>query len=173
MHYVALACRCLVGLVFLISFSTKVAPSAFRAFAQSLRTMNVLPVPLVRPAAVAVVCVELAVAASLVWTASARAGALLAALLLAAFSVAIVVSSTRNANATCRCFGAGGGRLGVRHVVRNALLFVACLVVSFGSAAPADPEVAVAAAGAGVIAALLVVGMDPVAELFGRSRPAI
>lgn len=177
MHYVALSCRCLIGLVFLISFATKVSPSAFRAFAESLRTMNVLPAPLVRTAAAAVVCAELAVAASLVWTASARAGALLAALLaallLAAFSVAIVVSLTRNANATCRCFGAGGGRLGVRHVVRNVLLFVSCLVVAFGSTALTDPEVAVAAAGAGVAAALLVLGMDPVAELFGRSRPAI
>jgi hypothetical protein len=108
-----------------------------------------------------------------VWPASARAGALLAALLLAAFSVAIVLSLTRNANATCRCFGADGGRLGVRHVVRNALLFVSCLVVAIGGTGPVDPGVAVAAAGAGVTAALLVLGMDPVAELFGRSRPAI
>jgi hypothetical protein len=172
-HYVALSCRCLIGLVFLISFATKVSPSAFRAFAESLRVMSVLPAPLVRTAAAAVVCAELVVAASLVWTASARAGALLAALLLAAFSVAIVVSLTRNANATCRCFGAGGGRLGVRHVVRNALLFVSCLVVALGGTGPMDPGVAVAAAGAGVTAALLVLGMDPVAELFGRSRPAI
>jgi len=173
MHYVALSCRCLIGLVFLISAATKVTPRGFREFAESLRTMNVLSDPLVRTVAPAVVCAEAAVAASLAWTASARAGAVLAALLLAVFSVAIVRSLTRNANATCRCFGAGGGRLGVRHVVRNALLFVSCLVVTAGSAAPEDPEVAVAAAGAGIFAALLVVGMDPVAELFGRSRPAI
>ena len=173
MHYLALSCRCLVGLVFLISVATKVTPGAFRAFAESLRTMNVLPESLVRPAAPVVVCAELAVAASLGWTASARVGAVLAALLLTAFSAAIVLSLTRNANATCRCFGAGGGRLGVRHVVRNVLLLGSCLVIAFGSAVPADAEVAVAAAAAGVVAALLVVGMDPVTELFGRSRPAI
>jgi hypothetical protein len=172
-HYVALSCRCLIGLVFLISFATKVRPSAFRAFAESLRIMSVLPAPLVRTAAATVACAELAVAALLVWPASAQTGALLAALLLAAFSVAIVVSLTRNANATCRCFGAGGGRLGVRHVVRNALLFASCLVVAFGGTGPVDPVVVVAAAGAGVAAALMVLGMDPVVELFGRSRPVI
>lgn len=173
MHYVALSCRCLIGLIFLVSFATKVTPSAFRAFVESLRAMNVLPAPLARVTAIGVVFAELAVAASLVWTPSARAGALLAALLLVAFSAAIVMSLARNANATCRCFGAGGGRLGVRHVVRNALLFVACTLVVFGGDALADPQVGMAAAGAGVAAALLVLGMDPVAELFGRSRPVI
>lgn len=171
MHYVALSCRCLVGLIFLVSFATKVTPGAFRAFAESLRTMNVLPASLVRVVAPGVVFVELAVVASLVWTP--RAGALLAGLLLVAFSGAIVMSLARNANATCRCFGAGGGRLGVRHVVRNALLFAACALVVVGGDAHADPQVGLAAAGAGVVAALLVLGMDPVAELFGRSRPAI
>jgi hypothetical protein len=172
-HYVALSCRCLVGLIFLVSFATKVTPGAFRAFAESLHTMNVLPAPLVRVVAPGVVFAELAVAAALVWTPSARAGALLAAVLLISFSAAIVMSLARHANASCRCFGAGGGRLGVRHVVRNALLFAACLPVVFGSDAQADPQVALTAAGAGVVAALLVLGMDPVAELFGRSRPAI
>lgn len=173
MHYVALSCRCLVGLIFLVSFATKVTPGAFRAFVESLRTMNVLPASLVRVVAPGVVFAELAVAAALVWTPSAWAGALLAAVLLVAFSTAILMSLARNANATCRCFGAGGGRLGVRHVVRNALLFAACVLVVLGGDAQVDVQVALAAAGAGGVAALLVLGMDPVAELFGRSRPAI
>lgn len=175
MHYVALSCRCLIGMVFLISVLTKVAPGSFRAFAESLRAMEILPAPLVRWSAIGVVCAELAVVVLLVWTPAVRVGALLAALLLVAFAAAITVSLARNTNASCRCFGAGGGRLGVRHVVRNVVLLGACLVMAtvFGSAVQADPAVAVAAAGAGVAAALLVLGMDPVAELFGRSRPAM
>ena len=47
MHYVALSCRCLVGLIFLVSFAAKVTPNAFRVFVESLRAMKVVPAPFV------------------------------------------------------------------------------------------------------------------------------
>jgi uncharacterized membrane protein YphA (DoxX/SURF4 family) len=172
-HHVSLACRCLIGVIFFVSFSTKVAPGSFRAFVESLRAMNVLPAPVVRVSAIGVVSAELVVAASLVWDASARVGALLAAALLVAFAAAIITALVGNTTATCRCFGAGGGRLGMRHVVRNVFLLAACLVVVFGGTGHGEPAVTAAAAGAGVVAAVMVLGMDSVAELFGRSRPAI
>ncbi|MFI6097476.1 MauE/DoxX family redox-associated membrane protein [Lentzea sp. NPDC051213] len=169
MDYVALACRVLVGAVFVVSFATKVSPGALQNFAESLRDMKVLPASVVRMAAVGVVVAEAAVVGMLAWPASVRAGAVLAGLLLVAFSAAIALSLAQNTKASCRCFGAGGGRLGVRHVVRNVFLFGAAgVVVAGGGTAPADAAMAVAAAGAGAVAALFVLGMDPVVELFGR-----
>ncbi|MFD9733367.1 MauE/DoxX family redox-associated membrane protein [Umezawaea sp. NPDC059074] len=173
MHYVGLSCRCLVGVVFLISFASKITPTSFGAFVASLKAMRILPERLVRASALGVVCAEFAVFALLTWTSSARAGALLAAVLVGVFSAAIAVALVGKTAAPCRCFGPVGGQLGVRHIARNALLLLAaCVVARHGAIPPAEPAVAVAAAGAGVVGALLLIGFDLVVELFGPSRSA-
>jgi cell division protein FtsX len=93
-------------------------------------------------------------------------GAVVAVVLLVGFSVGIGVVLRARSVAVCRCFGASGGVLGRRHLVRNAVLVVVALAVVGGGASASVSLVAVVS---GLVGALLVVGLDPVVEVFGRS----
>lgn len=62
-----------------------------------------------------------------------RSAALGAALLVAAFTVAVGISFVRGRRDSCGCGGALEGRIGPRLIARNVGLLVALLAVSLGS----------------------------------------
>ncbi len=175
MLYIALACRCAVGVVFLASLSGKLrSGAAFRAFASWLAA---LPVPLVRRQPRVVAAVTAAAEAMIVilialpWTV--RPGLVLAAVVLAVFTASTWLAVARGTGAPCRCFGVSASPLGRRHVVRDALLGVVALAGA-AAAGPggARPAGAVVSLGAGLVVAMFVVFLDDLAALFAGADQA-
>ena len=86
---------------------------------------------------------------------------------LAAGVTVIVRSGTR---AACACFGARSGReLGGSHVIRNLGLLTVLIVALAGNqfrAGPPAPAAVAVAIGAGLVVALLVIGLDDIVALF-------
>jgi DoxX len=174
--YLGLACRCAVGVVFLVSASGKLrSRPAFRAFASWLA---VLPVPLVRsqPRAAAGVMAAaetlIVVLVALPWTV--RPGLALAAAVLAVFTAGTWLAVARGADAPCQCFGVSASPLGWRHGVRDALLGAIAVVgaVAAGSGG-ARPAAAAVGLGAGLVAAGFVVFLDDLAVLFTRTGETV
>ncbi|MCW3815089.1 hypothetical protein ONA91_11540 [Micromonospora sp. DR5-3] len=185
MSYLFVFSRCLLALVFLASAASKLrGRPAFRAFADSLRTMNVLPAQLVVPVAGAVAAAEATVPLLLVplpGAAVATVGFTVAAALLAAFTVAIAVVLHRGVPVSCRCFGeAAAAPFGRHHLARNVVLTVVAGLGAYASLG--DPGVpiraAVLAVPLGAVGALIVVRLDDLAALFlpatasGRRGPS-
>lgn len=178
MAYLALACRCLTGLVFAVSaFSKLRSRPAFREFTAWLAG---LPVPLARsrPAAVAAVMaaaeVAIVVLAALPWTA--RAGLVLAAMVLATFTAGTWLAVARGAGAPCQCFGTSATPLGPRHVIRNALLCGAAVAGAVaaggGGTRPTGAAGVVLSLMAGLTIAMFVVFLDDLAALFSDGTGA-
>lgn len=174
MEYLALGIRCLIGAVFLASFSGKVAGrGAFDRFAASLRDMQVVPSRSTRSVARYVVAAECAVWVLLAVPerAAAVAGFVLAGGLLAVFAAGIALSLRQGVRAPCRCFGVSAAPLGPRHVVRN--LTLTALAVTGAAAVPAAGTVgaggAAVAASAGLLLGALVTVLDDILDLFLKS----
>ncbi|MGW4498777.1 MauE/DoxX family redox-associated membrane protein [Micromonospora sp. NPDC004336] len=180
MSYVWVFGRCLLALVFLASAAGKLrGRPAFRAFADSLRTMDLLPARTVVPVAGAVVAAEAVVPvlllAPLPGVAVTTAGFALAVALLVAFTVAIAAVLSRGTQASCRCFGeAAAAPFGRHHLARNVVLTVVAGIGVY--AASGDPGITVRAAALsvplGVVGALVVVRLDDLVALFSPAAPA-
>jgi hypothetical protein len=161
---------------------------AQRGFAASLRRLGLIPGRLVRPVAAAVTAMELAVAIGLGWAILAGVGlapagwtaGLLslvgAGLLLTVLSAGIALALRRGVRATCACFGATARPLGVRHLVRNALLITVVLAGITVRALTTAPTAGIGGAlvglAGGAVGALILVRLDDLVELF-RSTPTI
>jgi Methylamine utilisation protein MauE len=173
MAYLALACRCLTGLVFGVSaFSKLRSRAAFREFTSWL---GGLPLPLARSHAVPVATVMATAEAAIVvlsvlpWTA--RAALMLAALMLAVFAAGTWLAVARGAGRPCQCFGVSAAPLGRRHVVRNALLCaVAAAGAATGGAGGIHPAGIAVSLAAGLAIAPFVVFLDDLAALFSGSN---
>lgn len=173
MSYLVFASRCLLLVVFAVSLVGKVRFASFRQATIAL-------VPRARRFASllagAVIAAELAIVVLLAIPQTVRAGLGAAFLLLTAFTVAIVLALRRGSTAPCRCFGSANSPLGTRHLVRNAiLLLVAASGFAMGDAHGGEPFGLAMAGGVAVIAAVLVVNSDALADLFagplGPPRP--
>jgi hypothetical protein len=168
--YLALTCRCLLGVVFLAAVTTKVrGATVFGRFADSLVSFAAVRYRWRRPVAVGVVAAEAAVPALLAVPAWTLAGFGWAVLVLAAFTTAIVRSLRRGIRAPCHCFGSSARPLGPGHVTRNVALGLAGLVGAVATAsAPTGPTPAavLAAAALGLALAVPVLWLDDLVDLF-------
>jgi hypothetical protein len=171
MVYIALTCRCLVGIIFAVSaFSKLRSGSAFRAFAAWLADFGL---PLAgRGSAVVLAGAEAALVPliTLPWTAA--AGLALAAGAAALFAAGTLMIVRRGAKVSCRCFGASAAPLGLAHVARDAVLCVAAAVgaAGAGSAGARAPGIVLSVVVAVVLAAF-VLFLDDLTELF--AHPAL
>lgn len=169
MGYLALACRCLIGVVFAVSAFGKLrSGSAFRDFRSWL---SGLPVPLTRShpvllaTAMAAAEVTIVPLAALPWTA--RAALVLAALVLAFFTAGTVLAVARGTEAPCQCFGASSSPLGRRHIIRNAGLCVAACVGALSAPTGESPLAATLLSTIiGLAGALVVAFLDDLVSLF-------
>ncbi|MFG3704694.1 MauE/DoxX family redox-associated membrane protein [Micromonospora sp. NPDC047670] len=179
MSYVLAFSRCLLALVFLASAASKLrGRPAFRAFADSLRAMNLLPARVVVPVAGAVVVAEAAVPvlllAPLPGAAVTTVGFALATALLAAFTVAIAAVLRRGTAVSCRCFGeAAAAPFGRHHLARNVALIVVAGTGAYASLGDSGLTVAtgVLSVPLAVVGALVVVRLDDVVALFSPGTP--
>ncbi|MFH8519882.1 MauE/DoxX family redox-associated membrane protein [Streptomyces gelaticus] len=182
MEHIGEGGRILLGLVFLCSVAGKVRPSSFRAFRGAVRRMLPESAPPAFPpvfasvlgqarrgataVAVGVLVAEAAIVVALAVPATARAGFVLAALLLAAFTAGLAGVLRRGTRTPCHCFGTTAVAIAPRHVVRNALLIAAALtgVAAHGEAAPTAGLLLTA--GIAVVLAFVTVALDDLAGLF-------
>lgn len=182
MDHIVLGCRCLIGVVFLLSATSKLRSRAtFGEFVRSLKRLRLLPPRWVRPVAGAVAVGEATVPLLLAnplttavpvggpARAATLAGFTIAGGLLTGFTGAVLVALRTGKHTPCRCFGPTTTPLGVRHMIRNGLLTAATGVALAGvllaTPRPVHPGAAALAVAIGTGVALLVVFSDTILEL--------
>ena len=174
MTYLPVTARAALLLVFLVSVAAKARGRRhYAAFAASVAPFlghRLARAPgVVAGVAAAVTATEAACVVLLVLPATARAGCVIAALLLAGFTVAAAVVVGTGRTAYCRCFDARIRPLRRRHVVRNALLLLValggCVADAVNPARTVQPAGVVIAIVAGGIAALILINFDDLVEL--------
>ncbi len=101
-----------------------------RTFAVDVANYRVLPAVLVGPFAAAIPGVEVACGIGLLRVRSARAAALLALALLAAFTIAAAQALARDINIDCGCFGSVRAPVTIMTIVRDVALLVSAAVVT-------------------------------------------
>lgn len=173
MDYVVLGCRCMVGLVFIVSVMGKVrGREPYAGFVDA--TGRLAPRWLVSrvPAGVlaaGVIAAEATVPALLALPRATPAGFVLAGLLASAFTAALLAALRRRDRAPCRCFGGSARPIGGVHLARNVVLAAAAgagLVGGTAATGALEPAGVVAAVVAGAVVAAVVVVADDVADLF-------
>jgi hypothetical protein len=171
----ALASRCLIGIVFVVSAFTKLRSGpAFRVFSAWVATLPMLPAGKRTAIAIVIAAAE-AVTVPLValpWTFV--AGLAVAAAVLAAFTVgAFIVARSQARAVPCQCFGPSSVPLGMPHAARNALLCTAAAAGAAGVGPVAHhlPGVALSL-GIGAAAALPAIFLDDLIALFAGGGTA-
>lgn len=135
-------CRAVLAVVFGVAGSSKLAD---RAGTRAAIIDFGLPTRWARPAAVALPIAELSVVVLVAFSSTGWWGALLAALLLVAFVVAIARLLRRGEAPECHCFGQlRATRIGRATLVRNAVLLVPAGVVLAHGPSDAGPGLAAA-----------------------------
>jgi len=122
--------RILLGLLFLVTgISKALAPLSFRA---SLQAYQLTPASLNTPLAALVILVELAIGSMLLVHLAIRWSSLIAAILLAVFTVAIVLAWRHGLAIDCGCFLGAQERVGPVAIIRDVvLLLLAVLLASY------------------------------------------
>lgn len=169
--YFAVGVRCLIGAVFLISSVSKIAHrGAFGAFVDSVGGMRLVPSTMARPVAQIVLIGECAVCVLLAFPVplATRAGFVLAAAMLTAFTGAIARAVRHGVRTPCRCFGPSTTPLGRWQAIRNSVLAAIAAtgaIVGHQTGAVEVGGVLVAAC-AGLLLGGLVAVLDDVVDLF-------
>jgi hypothetical protein len=164
--YVDVFCRCVIGVVFLVSAWSK-RPGSFKEFSDSLAAMRLLPARSVVPVAAFVVFVEAAVVLLMVLLPA--PGFALAVVLLLAFAGSIGVVLRRGVQASCRCFGGSGAApFRPHHIVRNLVLVAVAVagLVAVLTGPALTWQAAALGAVPGAVVALLVTRLDDLVALF-------
>jgi hypothetical protein len=143
---------------------------AFAAFAEWLSGLPVLT-HRGRRIAVRVIAaseVVIVVLVALPWTA--RAGLLLAAMVLAVFAAGTFIVVRAGVRAPCQCFGTSARPLSVRHGVVNMILCAAAAAGLAGAgSAPARPAGLAISLGCALAVAMLVLSLDDLVSLLSRT----
>jgi uncharacterized membrane protein YphA (DoxX/SURF4 family) len=102
--YLLLAARCILGIVFVFAAIEKIA--APEAFAISVEAYRILPLPVINIFALLVPWLELLCGLFLMAGHHLRGSSLVASILLAGFTLAILSAMARGLTIDCGCFGA-------------------------------------------------------------------
>jgi hypothetical protein len=155
MGFVALAAAVALAVVLVVSGAAKLLDRA--GTRQAVAGFGV-PAPLVAPVATGLVPAELLTAVLLVVPASRVVGLVLAGLLLAAFTTAVVLALRAGRRPECHCFGRiGGADVSGRTVARNLVLLLLAVAGLAGS--EADLPDGAGRSGAMVVGVLLAAGV--------------
>jgi hypothetical protein len=161
----------MVSVIFLLvgvlaaSLASKVRSRAsFRAFADAIAGMRVIPTRWAGSVAAAAIAAEAVTATLLLWPRALLVASAAATVLFGGFTATLVAVLHRGAAVGCHCFGETSAPVSWPHVARSGFLCAAsvgtmCWAIAGGSASPADvdaPQLLVAVAAAGVAVAALV-----------------
>jgi len=123
------ACRLVIAVVFAVAGLAKIGDPA--AFAADIHNFRLVPIPLENLVAMTLPWIELLAAVALVGGVRARSAAILTAILMAVFTVAVALAAIRGLDIQCGCFGtADATRVGARKLVENTLLTAVSLLAA-------------------------------------------
>lgn len=169
MGYLTVACRVLLAVVFATSLVSKLrGRAAWSGFADSVRQLGRVPGPAVGMVATTVVAAEALALVLLLVPTAAPLGLAVSGSLLTGFTVVMFAGWRRGVRAPCRCFGASTVPVGVRHLVRNALLITvagAGIAGHLAGASVAHPGGLAVAAASGLAAAAVLIVFDDLVDL--------
>ncbi len=165
--YLLVGLRGLLFAVFAVSVGGKLrSRAAFAAFGSAAGELTAVGRRFVPLSAAAVIVSELAVLAGLGFSSEVGIGFGLAAGVLAVFTGVLGTAVLQRRRVRCRCFGADGAVVGVRHLVRNGLLVgIAVLGLFAGKAEPRHAGGFALAVAAGLVAGLILSRWDDLAYL--------
>jgi hypothetical protein len=168
-----LIARVLLAVVFFAAVVGKTrSRQGFAEFRDSVATIGPRWLP-AGPAAGMVVSAEAATVVLLAVPGTRLVGYTLAASLLIAFCVGIARAVLAKQSVRCQCFGADGGLLGPRHLVRNGILVAVAGVGALTGGVPASASATLVALVTGAFLGLLTTRWEDVAFLLvpaGRNR---
>lgn len=149
--------------------------AAFAGFRDSVQVVGGVPGRYAVPVALAVVGLELAVAATAAVPRTAPAALGLAALMLTGFTQVLRRALRRRVAISCHCFGAGAEPISGRQVARNLVLLAVAVAGLFLALLTGPPRVS----GPGLLLCLLVAGavvlavvlLDDIAALLRPAHP--
>jgi hypothetical protein len=107
---------------FAASAMGKSRPQRFREFADSLAHDTFVPARAATTFALITIGLETASAALLLVTPLADIGFAVSTFTMILLSVGVTTILASNRTVACNCFGAGGGAIGARHLIRNLIL---------------------------------------------------
>ncbi|WP_237102795.1 MauE/DoxX family redox-associated membrane protein [Nonomuraea sp. MG754425] len=165
--------RVLLAVVFIAAVVGKTrSRQGFAGFRDSVAAIGPRWLP-TGPVAGAVVAGEAATVVLLAVPGTRLAGYALAAALLLVFCAGIGRAVLARQSVRCQCFGADGGLLGPRHLVRNGLLVAVAAAGALAGGGPAAAPATLAGLVAGAFLGLLTTRWEDVAFLLvpaGRNR---
>jgi uncharacterized membrane protein YphA (DoxX/SURF4 family) len=118
-----------IGVIFVWAGLAKIGDP--RSFAEQVHNFRMVPVALENLVAITLPWVELVAGLALLTRARARAGAVIASVLMAAFTVGVAIALARGLDIECGCFGTSdASRVGAVKVVENLGMLALALVGS-------------------------------------------
>lgn len=171
MEYILIAVRCMAVVVFSVSLLSKVVGAGAHAqFLQTIRALRVGPAKAAAWIGGGVILTEALIVLLLLLPGGSGPGLMLAALLLAAFTGALVRAIRRGVSTSCRCFGRlSSAPLTGRQVARNgaigALVVLGLLALAAPGSSPLDPLGVATALASGLVLAIVIVAFDDLADL--------
>jgi hypothetical protein len=177
MPYVVIAARAMLVVIFATAFFGKVRNrGTFTRFVNSLSDFGTLNRRLQLPVAVMVVTAEAAIVVLVALSATVVWGLAIGCLMIAVFTVAALLARRHGRRPICNCFGAAGTTLGLRHIVRNCLIFAVAAAGLAARSASGPSHItaapAVLAAGIALILSLALAAWDDIVTLVMRSPEA-
>ncbi len=123
------ASQILIGALFAVAALAKLGD--LHAFAEQIHNFRLLPWGLENLSAITLPWIELVAAMALVFGVRARAGGVVAAALMALFSLAVLIAMARGLDIECGCFGTGDAtRVGLLKVLENGAMLAVALTAS-------------------------------------------
>jgi len=132
--YVVFVTRVFIGLLFIVSSLEKIVDPA--AFTQSIVSYKLLPVSIAVVIATVLPWLELLCGFAVLFGVFLRGSSLLLSLMIATFTIAVVLALVRGLDISCGCFtqDPSAGKIGWMKVIQNTTLFVLILFLYFSNA---------------------------------------
>lgn len=122
---------CQVAIGVLMAWAGLAKIGNLHGFAEQLHNFRMMPVPVENLIAMSLPWIELLAALALIFGVRARAGALLSALLLGVFTIAVFVAMGRGLDIECGCFGTSDAtRVGWGKIGQNLAMLALAVVGS-------------------------------------------
>jgi uncharacterized membrane protein YphA (DoxX/SURF4 family) len=122
-------CQVAIGGLFAVAALAKLGD--IHAFAEQVHNFRLLPTATENFVALTLPWIELVAALALLFGFRARSGGAVAALLVAVFTLGVLIAMARGLDIECGCFGtADGTRVGVAKILQNTGMLALALVAS-------------------------------------------
>jgi hypothetical protein len=174
---VSLACRVLLGIVFVVSVVSKVhSRRAWRSYCSWLAGLPLRPLAR-RGVPADLVVAESAVVVLVAMPFAAAAGLVAGSALCLALTIGLFTAVRRGSRQPCHCFGSSSEPLGGQHVARNALLFASAVTGSACAVAASTRSLGWAEAAlcvlGGMTGAILIIFLGDIAGLIMPAAPPV